>query len=86
MAKNIKIGTTTYSGVAKISVKSAADESVRFSFVDTTDANATTSDIISTKTAYVNGNKLTGTALSEETMYGNINSTAYGTPSEQELE
>lgn len=52
-----------------------------FDGVDTSDANATAADIIASKTAYVNGVKLTGTAKSEETVYSELLTEEWGTVS-----
>ena len=61
MSKNIKIGNNTLTGVTTIKLEDADTSGTYDSFVDTTDADATADNIISTKTAYVNGTKLTGT-------------------------
>lgn len=58
MAQNITIAGASYPDVPSILVPKTGGGSV--SFVDTTDADATASDILTGKTAYVNGEKITG--------------------------
>lgn len=59
MAQNITLLGASYSDVPSVLLPKTGGGTAQFD--DTTDANATASDIASGKTAYVNGTKLTGT-------------------------
>lgn len=63
MAQSIIINGVTYTGVPEINVPKSGGGNARF--MDTSDANGVATDILSGKTAYVNGTKITGSIQSQ---------------------
>lgn len=60
--KNIKLNNQNYNDVQKIKTQLQGSSSYA-EFVDTSDANATSSDVLVGKTCYVNGEKVVGTKV-----------------------
>lgn len=58
MAQNVIINGVTYQNVPEVNIPKSGGGTAKF--MDTADANAAAADILSGKTAYVNGTKITG--------------------------
>ena len=58
MAQNVIINGVTYQNVPEVDIPLSGGGTAKF--MDTTDANAVAGEILSGKTAYVNGTKITG--------------------------
>ena len=63
MAQNVIINGVTYSNVPEVDIPKSGGGTAKFN--DTADANAAATDILSSKTAYVNGTKVTGQITSK---------------------
>lgn len=63
MAQNVIINGVTYQSVPEVNIPKSGGGAAKF--MDTNDANAAASDILSNKTAYVNGTKITGSIASK---------------------
>lgn len=73
MAKSVIINGVTYEGVPYVSIPTTADGKTKAKFVDTDDANAAAADLRAGKTAYIGGNKVTGTISSMEAVDVTVN-------------
>lgn len=58
MAQNVIINGVTYQNVPEVNIPKSGGGTAKF--MDTADANAAATDILSGKTAYVNGTKISG--------------------------
>ena len=58
MAKNVVINGVTYQNVPEVDIPLSGGGTAKF--MDTSDANAVSGDMLSGKTGYVNGQKVTG--------------------------
>lgn len=63
MAQNVIINGVTYQNVPEVNIPKSGGGTAKF--MDTADANAAAADILSGKTAYVNGTKITGQIASK---------------------
>ena len=63
MAQNVIINSVTYSNVPEVNIPISGGGTAKF--MDTSDANAAAGDMLSGKTGYVNGSKITGNIASK---------------------
>ena len=63
MAQNCVINSVQYNNVPEVDIPLVGGGTAKF--MDTSDANAAAGDMLSTKTAYVNGSKITGNIASK---------------------
>ena len=74
MAQNVIINGVTYSAVPEVDIPKQGGGTAKF--MDTSDANAANSDILNSKTAYVNGSKVTGNMANNGATGGTIGTVA----------
>ena len=74
MAQNVIINGVTYSAVPEVDIPKQGGGTAKF--MDTSDANAANSDILNSKTAYVNGSKVTGNMSNNGATGGTIGTVA----------
>lgn len=63
MAQNVIINGVTYNSVPEVNIPLSGGGTAKF--MDTSDADAVAADILSGKTGYVNGSKITGSISSK---------------------
>lgn len=63
MAQNVIINGVTYNAVPEVNIPLSGGGTAKF--MDTTDATAAATDILASKTAYINGVKVTGQIASK---------------------
>lgn len=63
MAQNVIINGVTYQNVPEVDIPKSGGGTAKF--MDTADANAAAGEILASKTAYVNGTKITGSISSK---------------------
>ena len=63
MAQNVIINGVTYSNCPEVDIPKSGGGTAKF--MDTSDANAVSGDMLASKTAYVNGSKVTGNISSK---------------------
>ena len=76
MAQNVIINGVTYSNCPEVDIPKSGGGTAKF--MDTSDADAAQGDIVASKTAYVNGSKVTGNMADNGATGGEI-STKSGT-------
>ena len=74
MAQNVIINGVTYSAVPEVDIPKQGGGTAKF--MDTSDANAANSDILNSKTAYVNGSKVPGNMANNGATGGTIGTVA----------